>query len=63
MAEIEKEKVMTIEVTILIPITNGERISPKNNMATMKINKNPKDKFCCKLEWYNPTIPSGYGLY
>lgn len=41
---------MTIEVTILIPITNGERISPKNNMATMKINKNPKDKFCCKLE-------------
>ena len=54
---------MTIEVTILIPITNGERISPKNNMATMKINKNPKDKFCCKLEWYNPTIPSGYGLY
>lgn len=50
MTEIKEKNVITIEVTMLMPIINGERTSPRNSTATIKINRKPKERFCCKFE-------------
>ena len=46
----DERKVTTMEVTMLIPMIIGERMSPKKKMATIKMNRKPNVKFSCKFE-------------
>ena len=35
---------------MVMPMTSGERTSPMKNTATMKMNRKPSVKFCCRFD-------------